>query len=158
MSNWFEKREAFKTSNKDVIKWVRAYNGDDHFYISLKFQMQKRGYLTDKQIACVQRAIDSGLVVERPTYEVEKPTYPSGSRLVMNDKAARVVGFEANVSFPFRIVEVIKTHKETEKGLFLTFKPVSDANGEGHEITIWISRKVVQLIPLPKYVVRNVSA
>jgi hypothetical protein len=135
--------ENREVSEKEIIMWLRAYNGKQHFYYSLKYQLQKKGYLTPKQADCVRKAILSGAPVEKPDNQIENPTYAAGTVLVMKEPAANGITRDFALPFSFHSIEVVKTHKETEKGIQLTFLP-RNKRGElceqGREVTTWVSR------------------
>src|SRR5271166_3839553 len=42
----------------DETTWLLNYQGNFHFYLSLRSQMRNEGYLSEKQIASVRRAME----------------------------------------------------------------------------------------------------
>lgn len=57
----------FETAHPAVVTWLKNYQGNFPFYLSLKSQYEQRGDLSEKQVASIYNAIEreTGKVIER---------------------------------------------------------------------------------------------
>jgi len=143
-----------------VSQWLNDYKGNFEFYLSVKAQYEKKGFLSDKQKEAIERAIardnarvQAIAVASQPTEVVEwhNPTFPTGTTLKISRGVAKAIAEEKGFEIAFRKVEVVKTHRETSKAVYVTVKfssqighfcgicgrglthPVSQATGIGPE-------------------------
>lgn len=147
---------TFESRYPAVVKWLTNYNGNFDFYLSVKSQYEKKGFLSDKQRESIERAIardNTPRQVSASNAEVlwSNPTFTSGSVLKISKGFATVLAEKNGFTTPFRKLEVIKTHAETSKAVYVTVKfstqvgcfcgicgrklthPVSKATGIGPE-------------------------
>lgn len=149
----------FQRANPEVCGWLNNYKGDFEFYLSVKRQLDARGFLSDKQREAVERAIlrDNARATEiaskNVTVAVEwhNPTFVTGTTLKISRGVAKAIAEDKGFTIAFRKVEVVATHRETTKAVFVTVKfsaqvghfcgicgrglthPVSQATGIGPE-------------------------
>ena len=149
----------FQRANPEVCGWLNNYKGDFEFYLSVKRQLDARGFLSDKQREAVERAIlrDNARATEiaskNVTVAVEwhSPTFVPGTTLKISKGVATKIAEDKGFAIAFRKVEVVATHRETTKAVLVTVKfsaqvghfcgicgrglthPVSQATGIGPE-------------------------
>lgn len=109
--------ESFKTKFADVAAWLESYRGDFPFYLSLKDQLARKGTLSDKQIASIQRAIanDQARGVATPSGVSREFSIKPGTVVVVSKFIANRIAEKAGHARAYRAFEVIEVEGETEK-------------------------------------------
>jgi len=95
-----------------VYKWISAYSGKSSFLLSLQSQYQYKGFLSDRQIECLVKAIE----------EQGKPREFSvkvGEKLLLGKGSAERISRSLGVDFVHRGFEVLGVHAETERAVLL---------------------------------------
>lgn len=130
--------ESFETKYPEVAKYLREYNGNFGFLVSVKSQFVSRGSISDAQRASVEKCMDreveynarkqeAAAPVAAPVAapisdECRNPTFANGSVLKISKKIAVAIAEEKGFDTAFRKVEVVKTHRETSKAILVTVK------------------------------------
>lgn len=121
-----ENQKPFREIYPDVVAWLENYKGDFEFYLSLRDQLDRRDFLSDKQITSVRNAIARDQQVKPKPFtasgEWANPTYKAGTILSMSQNTATRMAKEHGLEFTYRNIEIVKTHRETERGLLVTIK------------------------------------
>lgn len=105
-----------------VKTWLREYKGNFDFYLSLRDQLNMTGSLSDKQVACVERAIAKEAQPKAVGVPVQEFSLKTGTTLILSKFIAEKVALEARQDKPFRAFEVVAVHRETDKAFQVTLK------------------------------------
>jgi hypothetical protein len=95
-ANLANRQRLFKEEHKEIWDWIgwRAENGNNEFARSLYDQLCDRGYLTENQIAAVQRSIDKGKEAKAEA-DAKRPEVGSGAlKMLEVFKRARGNGYK----------------------------------------------------------------
>lgn len=98
------------------------------FYRSLLTQYERNGRLSDKQIACIQKALDKKIqVVDAATLEAKTPDFSLKTGQIIEVKAfvARRLKADLNMEYFFRNLEVMEVLAETPRAYQVKVKFVS---------------------------------
>ena len=127
-----EAEESFESKFPQVVMWLNNYNGDFEFYVSVRNQYRNKGTLSDKQREAIERAIARDNVRTQAVantvsqiaevVEYNNPTFVAGTQLKISRSIAKQIAADQGYSYPFMNVEVVKTHRETSKAVFVTIK------------------------------------
>lgn len=101
---------------KSRIEYLKAHL-DNTFFKSLYTQWEQRGTLSDRQIACIDRAIAKE---SRPVFSIQV-----GQKFEIKTWLAKRLQKETDKEFFFRNLEVIEVQKETEKAYLMSVRFVS---------------------------------
>lgn len=113
-----------QTKFPEVAAWLEAYTGNFDFYRSLKAQFIAKGMLSDKQIACIQRAIDKDKAEGRtiPTAAPQVFDLKPGTVLIVSKFIATKIAEKAGYARAHRAVEVLAVEAETPKAYLCEVK------------------------------------
>jgi len=117
-------QQPFAVRFPAVVAWLEAYTGTFDFYLSLKGQLADKGYLSEKQIACVERAIerDKQRGIAAPEGKPQEFDLKPGAVLVLSKFIATKVAQQAGYTRAHRAVEVVSVEAETAKAYLATVK------------------------------------
>jgi hypothetical protein len=99
---------------QEAKDFIRDYQGHSNFFLSLKKQSEEKGYLTEKQIGCINRHLES-----------TKKSELSGQEITIKTWIARQLADEFNMPFFFRNLKIKEVHRETQRALNVTVGFVS---------------------------------
>jgi hypothetical protein len=108
----------FNVKFPEVVAWLESYKGTFDFYRSLQAQFKAKGMLSEKQIACVQRAIESDKCagVVAPTLSAKKEyNLKQGTVLVISKFMSNKISKQAGHDRAHRAVEIVEVEGETPK-------------------------------------------
>lgn len=96
--------------------WLKAYTGNFGFYLSLQMQLNRNGFLSEKQWGCVTRAIAQASA-PRParTYSLAV-----GEVLIVTKFFAKIIGRDTGLNRPHFAIEVVEVKGESEKAWHVT--------------------------------------
>lgn len=116
--------QSLNSKFPEVAAWLEAYNGTFDFYLSLKQQFMAKGMLSEKQIACVQRAIetDKSRGVKTPEARAQTFSVTPGTVLVLSKFISNKIAEQAGHKRAHRAVEIVSVEHETEKAYRATVK------------------------------------
>lgn len=108
---------VFSAKFPEVAAWLEAYNGDFDFYRSLKAQYLAKGMLSEKQIACVEKAIanDKARGATTPEARAQSFTLKPGTVVVLSKFISTKIAKQAGHTRAHRAVEIIEVEGETPK-------------------------------------------
>jgi len=108
---------AFTTKFPEIAAWLEAYKGTFEFYVSLKQQFALKGMLSEKQIACVQRAMEKDRLcgITLPAGQIKEFDLKPGTVLVLSKFISTKIAEQAGHKRAHRAVEVIEVEAETAK-------------------------------------------
>lgn len=121
-----EKRIARARANRDSgitesagvypeeTAFLKAYNGNFEFYLSLRNQFLSRGGLSDNQWACVTRAVAKQKEYKEQNTKREF-TLAVGTTLIVGKFIAHVIGRENGLNRPHFAIEVTEVQAESAK-------------------------------------------
>lgn len=109
--------QSFSAKFPEVKAWLDAYKGNFDFYLSLKRQLQDKGTLSEKQIACIQRAIanDQARGVATPDAPKQEFSIKPGTVVVISKFIANRIAAEAGYARAHRAFEILEVEGETAK-------------------------------------------
>jgi hypothetical protein len=123
---------AFDTEHAAIVEWLQAYSGTFPFYVSLREQYNRRGELSEKQIASVYSAIEREKSFKAPkeaTRASAKPhtalTLNVGERVRVSQFFAKKIGDEAGLTRAHFVFEVTEVLRETSKAYLVKLEAVS---------------------------------
>ena len=101
--------------NETEKDFLKVYNGNSDFIHSLKNQYLYKGYLSEKQIACLRKFMT-------PTQQVREYSLKVGDKVVLSKSTAMRVSEHIGGDFTHRGFEVLGVHAETERAILLDLK------------------------------------
>jgi hypothetical protein len=113
--------EEFAQAYPTIVDWLRTYDGNFPMYQSFQRQFRANGTLSEKQRACVERAIN-----RQRSKEVVSGNYKPQDRITIKSWLARKLAEERNLKIFFRNLEIVEYHKETARAIETTVKFVSE--------------------------------
>ena len=97
--------------NEQMKEFLNNYSGQSNFINSLKNQYLYRGYLSEKQVECLRKAM------EPKVYSVKV-----GEKLVLSKSVSTRISESLGVDFVHRGFEVLGVHAETERAVLVDLK------------------------------------
>ncbi len=101
------------------MKWLMEYRGDFPFYLSLLEQAKEKGYLSEKQISAIQKAVNR----ETPKVEKQKVvrnSYNIGEQISITSGIARgIMEKNPGLKVCFRNLEIVHIERETTKAILV---------------------------------------
>lgn len=98
--------------------WLDAYPGTFELFVSLRSQLKARGYLSEKQWACITRALER----EKPKAAPEPQTsidYAPGMAFRLSRWIGNEVAEAAGLTRPHFLIEVVEYMRETAGAVML---------------------------------------
>ncbi len=111
-----EKSSQFNVSYPEVHAWLTNYKGTSEFYNSIKTQYLIKGQLSEKQIACVEKAISNEKAMGK-NIETGQSVFSLevGETLVVSKAVANRIAAAAGYERGHRTIEVLAVEGETPK-------------------------------------------
>jgi len=97
-------------TKENMYEWIKTYNGTNGFLNSLQNQYLYKGYLSERQLECLAKAIKEAGTPR--TYSV-----PVGAKLVLGRTVSERISETLGVEFTHRGFEVVGVHAETAKAI-----------------------------------------
>ncbi len=109
--------ESFNTKFPEVAAWLENYRGNFDFYLSLQQQYRMKGMLSEKQIVCVQRAIerDRAAGIATPAGKAQVFSIEPGTVVVLTKFISTKIAEQSGHKRAHRAVEIVSVEAETPK-------------------------------------------
>lgn len=106
-----------------VQAWLLDYKGDSPFYLSLRSQLLAKGILSEKQMACIERAIAAeGSAIEGASAKLVEYSIKPGETVIVSKFIANKIAREIGFSRAHRALDVVECLGESAKAYRIKVK------------------------------------
>lgn len=112
-------------SNEEAYTWIKNYSGTFSFYLSLKEQYLRKGFLSEAQINSVFKAMtnETAYLLRKNSPQEGKVFSLKNNSIILLSKFIGIqIASNAGLTKPFYLFEVVKVEAETEKAYKATLK------------------------------------
>lgn len=115
------------TPTPEVVAWLKKYEGNFSFYLSLRNQFEKEGWLSELQqtriVEAMKREANQKSSGSTPQLrEMANPTYPAGTVVEVKKWLAERIAKHFGLETAYRNLEIKRTFNESAKAVQVEIK------------------------------------